>query len=309
MRLCSSLCKPLVLSFLLLVTSFFAVSGCGTGQESDSLPPEYDPVRVLEPEAPGESVLDSGCLTLDVSRTGYGYIVAQAEEDDLKKSVQITGPGGVTYPYFIEPGETAVLSFTEGSGDYNVSIYQQIEGSSYAAVSSDTVKVKLKNEFYPWLYPNQYVSFSPDSEACRLAISLLPSDASDLEGLEAIYDYVISHISYDYEKADTVKAGYLPDIDETLRIGRGICFDYAALMTAMLRARDIPCRLVTGYAGPVKHAWIDVYIRSKGWMSRAISFEGDTWTRIDPTFLASGEDEGILEYVGNNSNYQEQYAH
>ena len=41
------------------------------------------------------------------------------------------------------------------------------------------------------------------------------------------YTYVTEHITYDYDKADSVEAGYLPDVDETLQSGTGICFDYA----------------------------------------------------------------------------------
>ena len=40
---------------------------------------------------------------------------------------------------------------------------------------------------------------------------------------------MITNISYDEEKARTVESGYLPDVDETLESGKGICFDYAAL--------------------------------------------------------------------------------
>jgi transglutaminase-like putative cysteine protease len=137
---------------------------------------------------------------------------------------------------------------------------------------------------------------------------MLSDTATDLEALEAIYDYVVQNITYDEVKAETVEAGYLPDVDETLATGTGICFDYAALMTAMLRSRDIPCRLVIGYSGDIKHAWIDVYIRSVGWVDQAISFDGDTWTRMDPTFDANSEQsEDIRNYIGNDENYTVQY--
>ena len=38
-------------------------------------------------------------------------------------------------------------------------------------------------------------------------------------------------VTYDEDKAATVETGYLPDIDETLSTGKGICFDYAGLHT------------------------------------------------------------------------------
>ena len=44
----------------------------------------------------------------------------------------------------------------------------------------------------------------------------------------------------------------------------GICFDYAALMTGMLRSQGVPCKLVVGYAGTVYHAWISVWTAEHG---------------------------------------------
>ena len=143
------------------------------------------------------------------------------------------------------------------------------------------------------MYPNQYVNFTPDSEACKLALSLLAEDATEQESIDTIFQYVTQHVTYDEDKAATVETGYLPDIDETLSTGKGICFDYAALMTAMLRSRDIPCKLQIGYAGDIKHAWIDVYIRGKGWVEQAITYDGEKWNRMDPTFTANSEDEAV----------------
>ena len=63
----------------------------------------------------------------------------------------------------------------------------------------------------------------------------------------------------------------------------------------MLRARDIPCKLQIGYAGTVKHAWINVYIRSKGWVDKAVEFSGDSWSRMDPTFNSNSQDEETIQ--------------
>ena len=90
--------------------------------------------------------------------------------------------------------------------------------------TAKTVTVQLENDFLPFLYPNQYVNFTPDSKASQLALSLIDEDTVDVYALQQIYDYVVSNLTYDYEKADTVTTGYLPDVDETLKTGTGICF-------------------------------------------------------------------------------------
>ncbi len=88
--------------------------------------------------------------------------------------------------------------------------------------------------------------------------------------------------------ARTVKSGYLPDVDKVLERKKGICFDYAAVMTAMLRSLKIPCKLVIGYAGVEYHAWINVYSEDSGWMDGVVFFDGKTWRLLDPTFASGG---------------------
>ena len=274
---------PVRLFFVWLLFGIL-LAGCGNSPSSDEEPPVYSPARVLTPEAPGKKTLGSSPLILDISNLDQGYLTAESDSDDSRMNIQLTAPSGVVYSYFLEPDEQAVLPFSEGSGEYLITCYQQVDGNQYAALYTETLTIKLQNEFLPFLYPNQYVNFSSKSEACKLA-------------------------AYDYDKADSVEAGYLPDVDDTLSTGTGICFDYAALTTAMLRSQDIPCKLQIGYSGDVKHAWIDVYIRGRGWVTKAVSFDGETWKLMDPTFDANSDgDEAIQEYIGDESNYTVQFT-
>lgn len=299
---------PVRLFFVWLLFGIL-LAGCGNSPSSDEEPPVYSPARVLTPEAPGKKTLGSSPLILDISNQDQGYLTAESDSDDSRMNIQLTAPSGVVYSYFLEPDEQTVLPFSEGSGEYLITCYQQVDGNQYAALYTETLTIKLQNEFLPFLYPNQYVDFSSKSKTCKLAASLVKEDMTDIDILKTFYTYVTSHISYDYDKADSVEAGYLPDIDDTLSTGTGICFDYAALTTAMLRSQDIPCKLQIGYSGDVKHAWIDVYIRGSGWVTKAVSFDGDTWKLMDPTFDANSDgDEAIQEYIGDESNYTVQFT-
>ena len=299
---------PVRLFFVWLLFGIL-LAGCGNSPSSDEEPPVYSPARVLTPEAPGKKTLGSSPLILDISNQDQGYLTAESDSDDSRMNIQLTAPSGVVYSYFLEPDEQTVLPFSEGSGEYLITCYQQVDGNQYAALYTETLTIKLQNEFLPFLYPNQYVDFSSKSKTCKLAASLVKEDMTDIDILKTFYTYVTSHISYDYDKADSVEAGYLPDVDDTLSTGTGICFDYAALTTAMLRSQDIPCKLQIGYSGDVKHAWIDVYIRGRGWGTKAVSFDGDTWKLMDPTFDANSDgDEAIQEYIGDESNYTVQFT-
>ena len=302
--------KSFVCSFIILIFVFLlSASGCSSSGTKSEEPPVYSPLQVLVPEAPGKEILGSSPLTLDISNITQGYLTAVSDSQDQKMNVQLTDENGTVYSYFISPGESAVIPFSRGSGNYQSCGYQQIDGTQYAALFANTLEVSLENEFLPFLYPNQYVNFSPESEASKLALSMVSEDTSDVDALQAIYDYVTENLTYDYDLADTVESGYLPDVDATLESKKGICFDYAALTAAMLRSRDIPCKLQIGYSGTVKHAWVSVYIRSKGWVDKAVEFSGDSWSRMDPTFDSNSDDEEtIQQYIRNDDNYIVQFT-
>lgn len=299
---------------VLLVCVLLVCCGCGKSGSSGGLSdkPAYEPGKtsVLKPEAGKENVFEAGPLTLDFSHADQGYFMGMFTGSDSKINIQVTGPDEVIYKYFLEiPDVWTALPFTAGSGTYIVLAFENVGDDQYAALLSQSLSVELANEFLPFLYPNQYVDFTEDSEAIRLAAELSASCDTDLDALAAIYNYVTEHITYDDEKAATVETGYLPDIDETLRTGTGICFDYAALTVAMLRSLSVPSRLNIGYSGSIRHAWVDIYIESIGWIKNAIEFKGDEWEMMDPTFAAALGDEKLTsEYIGDGENYSLQYV-
>lgn len=267
--------------------------------------------KVLSPEAPGIVVLGSSPLTIDISNKDQGYVTALYTGTAAKANIQITGPDNITYKYFIyTPNESVTLPLTGGNGSYTIAAYENIVDNKYASLYKETIDVSLESEFLPYLYPNQYVDFNAETKAVATASEIVKDMPTDLEAVSAIYHYIIKNIVYDDEKAKNVKSGYLPNVDETLESKKGICFDYAALTAAMLRSQNIPTRLEIGYSGKIYHSWISVYIKDIGWIDRLIEFTGDGWTRMDPTFASSNNNnKKILKYIGDGSNYTLQYLH
>ncbi|MCC8137247.1 MAG: transglutaminase-like domain-containing protein [Clostridiales bacterium] len=311
-----SLCLPrkgIRLTAVLLSLSLLC-SGCGQGGEMHQASlntVSYEPGCVTVLESVFETAdVSSDILDMDLSHTDQGYFTCLLKEDETKVNIQVTGPDDVTYKYFMETAsEVTAFPLTAGDGSYVIIAYENIGDEQYASLFSTVWEVELENEFLPFLYPNQYVNFTEDSDAVALAASLSEDAETDLDALNCIYEYVISHITYDDEKAATVETGYLPDIDETLASGTGICFDYAALTVAMLRALSIPARLEIGYVNEVRHAWVDVYIESKGWVENAVQFSGDEWSLLDPTLASSdSDDEAVSEYMNDSDNYTVLYV-
>ena len=136
-----------------------------------------------------------------------------------------------------------------------------------------------------------------------------------MEIITNVYNYVISNISYDTTKAANAASGgmsgYLPSVDKILASGKGICFDYAAVMATMLRSQQIPTQLVVGYvSNGAYHSWISTYIKDVGWVNGIIQFDGKNWKLMDPTFASGGgSSSSIMQYIGNGSNYKAQYVY
>ena len=139
------------------------------------------------------------------------------------------------------------------------------------------------------------------------AAQLAASASSDLDVVSSIYNYIIDNYTYDYDKAANVASGYLPDVDEIFKTRTGICFDYASVMTTMLRSQRIPTRLEIGYAGENYHAWISTYIKDIGWVNGIIKFDGTSWTLMDPTYASTSKTPE--KFVADQANYQLKYVY
>lgn len=265
----------------------------------------------LVPEAPGKLLESNDKAAIDYSNTSDGYVMVNFTAETTKRlKVKVTGPSAVDYTYNLPAGEWTTFPLSDGNGSYTIKVYENTTGNKYAVVLTLTTNVTLSNEFAPFLRPNQYVNYTPDSLAVSKAHELTAGKETALEKVEVIYDYVVKNFSYDKQKAATVKSGYLPVLDDVMKAKKGICFDYASLMAAMLRSQNVPCKLVVGYAGTAYHAWINVWSEETGWVEGVIFFDGTAWQRMDPTFASSGKQSAsIMEYIGNGSNYTEKYLY
>ncbi len=97
-----------------------------------------------------------------------------------------------------------------------------------------------------------------------------------------LYKYVAAKLNYDFARA---KINYeFMYASEILKIGKGVCADYAILYAALLRASGIPARVVGGIPSflilgekgqelDVGHAWTEVKLPGYGWIPIDITQE------------------------------------
>ncbi|MCI9557049.1 transglutaminase-like domain-containing protein [Oscillospiraceae bacterium 50-16] len=264
----------------------------------------------LLPEASGKATKSGKNAVIDYSNTGDGYVMVQyTTASDKRLKVQVAGPN-TTYTYDLPAQSWETFPLSDGNGNYKVTALQNTEGKKYAVLASASFSVTLKDEFAPYLRPNQYVDYSDAANTVAKAAELTSGVTDPLQKVEKIYDFVVKTLTYDKDKAATVQSGYLPVLDTVLSAKKGICFDYASLMAGMLRAEGVPCKLVVGYAGKAYHAWISVWTESTGWVDGIIYFDGSAWQRMDPTFASSSNaSEEIMKYIGDGSNYTVKYLY
>ena len=127
-------------------------------------PPPAVPV-VLAAQASGERVQRCEAAEVDHSHTEDGYVMVRfTAQTEKRLKVLLKGPK-TTYNYNLPKDQWTVFPLSDGSGKYQLGIYENVSGKQYATVMSAEFQAELTDEFAPFLRPNQYVNFSEATRA------------------------------------------------------------------------------------------------------------------------------------------------
>lgn len=277
----------------LLFFGFFCLTACaggasalrGTAETGLAATPadkgdSAEETPLLLPEASGTVVYEGAGVTIDASHTDQGYVMIRCEAGGKRLKARVATEQQ-TYYYDLPAGdEFSVFPLQMGDGVYTVRVMEQVENDLYAVKYGAELTVFLASETIPFLYPSQYVWYDEQTETVQKARELSQGMTDETKIAKTFYKFVIGHMTYDTEKAKTVPNGYLPDADAALDTGKGICFDYAALLAVMLRSRGIPAKMLIGTVTPenLYHSWNSVYL------------DGE-WVWMDPTLDGTGHKE------------------
>ena len=289
---------------LCVAVSLAACGGGGGASKASAAPtgaaftqPDHLTMPEINPNGP----------EIDVSHVADGYVVAHASSASRLKFQ--ASKGDVTYNYDLpNDGTPTLYPINMGNGYYQFRIMMNTEGNSYVEYYWADAYVELTSEFAPFLIPNQFCSYVPSSACVEKARELTNDATNQGEAVRNICEFVARNTSYDKAKAEKLanESGYVPNPDETLATGRGICFDYASLSAAMLRSMGLPAKVVTGYVGEenLYHAWIMVYIDGT-WETAVFSVTPNNWSRCDVTFASTG----ATKYSGSGTSYTDRYTY
>jgi len=207
--------------------------------------------------------LNSGVVAISCSSAARLKVTV---EKDGKKIAYDLRNDGITEYYPLQMGE----------GSYKVSVLENMSGTKYKYIQTQTIDLDKEDANAVFLASVQNINWNGDKKAVKKARELTKGLNTEWEKINAIHEYLISNIKYDYDKLETLESGYLPDIDHTLEKGKGICYDYSSVFAAMLRSQGIPAKLVKGYTPAVNgyHAWNEIYLSDSGkWITVDLTYD------------------------------------
>lgn len=201
-----------------------------------------------------------GALEVNVSHLEEGYILVRGGKTSKRLKLRVTqGEHSVMYD-LNNKNEFEVLPLQFGNGKYRLNLYKQVSGSRYTEEGVISMKVEMPDVNRPFLYPNQYINYTPENKAVQKADELCAGLQTGREKYKAITEYVTHAFVYDFVRAVTTKGDGLPDVDYCFNKGMGICQDLAATSVCMLRSQGVPAKLVIGNASGQYHAWVQATV-------------------------------------------------
>jgi len=251
-----------------------------------------------------DNIYKGSSSEINAANNSDGYVKIKYTKTTSQKLKVIIEKDSTKYTYDLNnTGKYDTFPLQMGDGKYNLKVFENISDNKYSIKQSVDINVKLSDSRSPFLISNKLINYSENSDVVKKAHELTKDTDDEIEKLDIIYNYVITNISYDTEKAKNVKSGYVPNVDDVLKANKGICFDYASIMAAMLRSENIPAKLVTGYSSNLSafHAWNEVYTDETGWIVlNEMYFDGNQWKLMDSTIASSAKQSNspkVIEYT------------
>ena len=219
-------------------------------------------------------------IKVDYSLVGKGLVKIDADSPDdesifisllpVNNDTVIDAEGRYDHKLKIY-SENGVYSLTYGSGEYELCVWikEDQTDDKYVKIYQNIFRANFpENE--PYKYSNVYSEYESDSLASAYAHSVIKGDKSDMEKANDIIAFVHKKIEYDYAAENEMQ---LMTADEILESGKGICYSYTSLASAMLKSVGIPTREIRGYnkKSSAVHSWCEVLI-------------DDEWLTADPAW-------------------------
>lgn len=131
----------------------------------------------------------------------------------------------------------------------------------------------FQNNFAEYLSETPYTMITDEMKNYAKTLPDVSTSGSVYHLLREISETIYSSFIYDPNATHVATT-----VEETLRLRRGVCQDFAHLMSALCRVRGIPARYISGYHfigdlqgghanyDQASHAWVEAYVPGIGWV-------------------------------------------
>ena len=135
---------------------------------------------------------------------------------------------------------------------------------------------------------------SNDKALRAVSAECIPKATNTLDTVKNIFDFVVENMKYSENDIGRNKGALA-----AMRSKRGVCLEFANLMVALCRTKDIPARVVYGFDIPFidaqrltnfGHAWVEAYIPEYGW----VAF--DPTNKTPKSIMQKAKEVGISPY-------------
>ena len=140
---------------------------------------------------------------------------------------------------------------SNGSGMYEITIYEHVEDKTYVVKYSENVEFIVDQDVF--LSSNTVVAWIDETSI---------SERFKGWSVLSVYTYLKYSMEYDEDFHDDKDISYIVDIAETYDSMSGTCYEFSVIFAAIMRSNGIPCKVVHGELGLLKqyHAWNEVYM-------------------------------------------------
>ena len=154
----------------------------------------------------------------------------------------------------------------------------------------------LPPEVLLYTLPSRYCQ---SDQLARLAMGEFGSMARGGIRVNAIAEWVRTHVEYQYGATDAMTSAYDTAVQRI-----GVCRDFAHLTIAFCRALGIPARYVSGYCldldPPDFHGWTQVYLCGV-WRNLDSTFKGTRPALVPIAYGRDAADVSLLTVWGTNT--------
>lgn len=268
-----------------------------------SVPPSFGTPTFIKPDT-GSNSLHFTRDTLGKSGISIAFGTSQSYNYDLIYHLENTGIYPVKTEIALPPTTNYQDVALQSLSPQPENVTLDTDGNwlaTYALKPSEKLTITAAGLITVALHPKKVLLSDADRKIFLKKQSYWQTDDSHIQDLakslktpEAIYDYVVSHLTYDFNRVQ----------NEQVRVGAAgvlqnpqsaVCLEFTDLFIALARAAGIPAREIDGFAytqntvsrplslsKDVLHAWPEYYDDTK-----------QTWVMVDPTW---GNTTGGVDY-------------